>query len=454
MANTVCPSCGGESPNGFKFCGHCGAKFNAEASAQTAVATVAPPPETEPAPPEPVSIEPAPQRDERRQVTVLFADVSGFTNMSHRMDPEQVHETMNAVFAGLGRCIEAEGGHIDKYIGDNVMALFGAPVAHEDDPARACRAAIAMQDFLADFSRGLEQRLGIGLKMRIGVNDGPVVAGGVGSEVKMQYTVMGDAVNVASRLESSAEPGSTLVSASVRRQARRVCAFDAVRHLTVKGKPEPIEAYEIAHGRVQAEADYQNEAAPLIGRDVELRDLIDALASDMKWIDLRGPVGVGRCRLAHEAARAAGARLLPVTLSERAAKRPLGLIRLIVQALLIDATPQTAFDNEETFGAALKTLGEDLSPYRSALWSLWLGAARSDNETSDPQALRGMIDLGVRLLFSVSRDLDPSTACLIRGWEHADEASLEWLADLRDQPGGLPIRLIVAVEPAGEQQTA
>ena len=171
MPELICGSCGQATPASFRFCGHCGASLASPSTAPTA-------------PPAPANAA-SPPRDERRQVAVLFADVSGFTAMSEQLDAEDVHAVMNEVFAGLGQAVRDEGGHIDKYIGDNLMALFGAPVAHADDPIRACRAALNMQAFLRRYEQQAA-RPGLGLRMRIGINDGLVVAGAVGSDVKRQ----------------------------------------------------------------------------------------------------------------------------------------------------------------------------------------------------------------------------------------------------------------------------
>ncbi|MCL6554156.1 MAG: adenylate/guanylate cyclase domain-containing protein, partial [Firmicutes bacterium] len=156
---------------------------------------------------------------QRRVVTVLFADVVGFTAMAERLDPEIVTDAMNEVFALLGAEVAAVGGHVDKVIGDSLMALFGAPVAHEDDAPRAVRAALAMQRAVAA-GEAVARRLGQPVRLRIGVHTGPVVWGQVGPAGGAQWTVMGDAVNLASRLQRAAPEGGVLVSNAVYRQVR------------------------------------------------------------------------------------------------------------------------------------------------------------------------------------------------------------------------------------------
>src|SRR5205823_13570177 len=143
--------------------------------------------------------------EERRQVTVVFADLSGYTAVAERMDPEAVKGLVERCLRRLGDEVERYGGTVDKYIGDNVMALFGAPVAHEDDAERAVRAALGMQDAMTEVNERLPE--GVSFALRVGLNTGEVLAGAVGDD----YTVVGDTVNVASRLQTAARPGGVTV---------------------------------------------------------------------------------------------------------------------------------------------------------------------------------------------------------------------------------------------------
>ena len=136
-------------------------------------------------------------------MTVVFADLSGYTAVAERMDPESVKSLVDRSLRRLGEEVDRFGGRVDKYIGDNVMAVFGAPVAHEDDAERAVRAALGMQDAMAEINERLGATHGVNLALRVGVNTGEVVAGAVGDG----YTVIGDTVNVAARLQSAAQPG-------------------------------------------------------------------------------------------------------------------------------------------------------------------------------------------------------------------------------------------------------
>src|SRR5213079_1532665 len=145
-----------------------------------------------------------PLAEERRRVTVLFADLSGYTAVAEQMDPEALKSIVEGFLRRLGEEVERYGGTVDKYIGDNVMALFGAPLAHEDDAERAVRSGLGMQAAMAEVNEGLPA--GVSFELRVGINTGEVLAGAVGEA----YTVTGDTVNVASRLQSAAPPGGAL----------------------------------------------------------------------------------------------------------------------------------------------------------------------------------------------------------------------------------------------------
>src|SRR6266568_4604857 len=180
-----CPSCGAESPPQARFCMSCGAVLEHGASAAAPAQDAGP-------------------SEERRTVTVLFADLSGYTAVSERLDHETVKALTERCLTRLAAEVERFGGRVDKYIGDNVMAVFGAPVAHENDPVRA---AFGMQAAMTELNRGIGPEFGFELPLRIGVNTGEVLAGRVGDA----YTVTGDTVNVASRLQAAASAGGILV---------------------------------------------------------------------------------------------------------------------------------------------------------------------------------------------------------------------------------------------------
>jgi class 3 adenylate cyclase/tetratricopeptide (TPR) repeat protein len=282
-----CPSCGTSAPPSARFCMNCGHALEG--------AAVAPPAPAE-SPPE-----------ERRQVTVLFGDLSGYTALAERMDPEAVKALVDRALMRLGGEVERFGGTVDKYIGDNVMAIFGAPVAHEDDAQRGVRAGLGMQDAMTEVNEGLPP--GEHLDLRVGVNSGEVLAGAVGED----YTVIGDTVNVAARLQSAARPGTVTVGERTMRATRDAVRYAALEPLELKGKAEPVPAWE-AVGLTQAQPVGRPSPAresPLVGRDDQL-EALEALYQRVvreaapQLVTLIGEAGVGKSRLLREFERRVG----------------------------------------------------------------------------------------------------------------------------------------------------
>ena len=176
---------------------------------------------------------------ERKLVTVMFADVAGFTALSEKHDPEDVHRIMDGCCRILVDEIHHFEGTVDEFRGDGVMALFGAPIAHEDHARRACYAALAIQQNLVPYSEEMRTRYGIDFRMRIGLNSGPVVVGAIGDDLRMDYTAMGDTTNLAARMETAAKPGRILVSESTHRLAKEFFEFDSSQALAGQGKTGP-----------------------------------------------------------------------------------------------------------------------------------------------------------------------------------------------------------------------
>lgn len=239
---------------------------------------------------------------ERKLVSVLFADISGFTAMSEKLDPEQVSDIMNGCFKKMGSHVYEFEGYIDKFMGDCVMALFGAPIAHENDPELAVRCAIKMLESLAEFN----QEHGLDLGLSIGINSGMVIAGGMGTDEKFDFTVMGDAVNVAQRLESAADRNQIMVSKNIAKACENKIDFEVLEPIKVKGKEQKLEVYAVKGWKKRdlQERSLQAGYSPLIGRDEELhlaeKVLNDVLAGAGQILLLSGEAGVGKSRLRHE----------------------------------------------------------------------------------------------------------------------------------------------------------
>ena len=237
--------------------------------------------------------------DERRLVSVLFADLVGFSGRAESSDPEEVRELQRTYFGAVAAEVERYGGSVEKYIGDAVMALFGAPQAHDDDAERALRAAVAIRDAVAG--------LGDGLEVRIGVNTGEVV-GGTGGPQEGDYSVSGDAVNVAARLQQSAEPNEILAGEMTRRLAYEAFEFAPLDPMAVKGRTGSVEAWRV-QGALPERPRVRGGEAQLVGRDREKAAMESALDEAREgrglMIGLVGEPGIGKSRLAIEVLRRA-----------------------------------------------------------------------------------------------------------------------------------------------------
>ncbi|HKP89295.1 MAG TPA: adenylate/guanylate cyclase domain-containing protein, partial [Thermoleophilaceae bacterium] len=301
-----CSACGAAAPPQARFCMECGASFEPAAEPAAPASPGFPSPAAA-SPGFPSAAADAPP-EERRQVTVLFADLSGYTAVSERMDPERVKALVENALRRLAEEVDRFGGTVDKFIGDNVMALFGAPVAHEDDAERAVRAGLGMQQAMGEINEQLAESHDVTLALRVGVNTGEVVAGAVGDA----YTVVGDTVNVAARLQAAAQRGSVTVGERTMRASARAVDYRELAPLTLKGKGEPVPAWE-AIGATGATPTRRSAAArsPLVGRTHELQ-LLESLAQRVgregrpHIVTIVGEAGVGKSRLLAELERRLG----------------------------------------------------------------------------------------------------------------------------------------------------
>ena len=413
---TSCRSCGAENPPGFRFCGSCGSPLLADE------------------PPAATTQAPA-LSGERRRVTVLFADLVGFSTLAEHLDPEELRTLMSDTFSDLTEEVEARGGSVEKFIGDAVVAIFGAPVAHEDDPRRAVEAAVAMQHAVDRRSEGMPTPL----RLRIGVNSGLVVAGAVGDGT--QTGVMGDAVNVAARLQQAAEPGDVLVAASTWRRVRDRFEGDAVGALEFKGKAQAVEAYRLV-GRRETEL---RRRAPFVGRREE-RALLELLWSsahkgNTHVVSVVGEPGVGKSRLLSELTPRDAALDLRVTCS---GERAFGAFLDLVERVLGGAPSDHA-----ELRAKAEALGVDPDDALLLAPFLGLGGAPPAVRMADEQRKRQLFAGIWQFLAAVSRERPTFIALDDVHW--ADESSRELLDFLLERLGGVPLMLVLCYRPGFEQ---
>jgi class 3 adenylate cyclase/tetratricopeptide (TPR) repeat protein len=318
----VCPSCQSKNPPGQKFCGECGAPLGGAPRPAPAPAAAPPAAQAAPAPAErfasPQSYTPkhlaekilssrSAVEGERKQVSVMFTDVSGFTAMSERLDPEEVHGIMDRVFEIVLAAVHRFEGTINQFLGDGVMALFGAPIAHEDHAHRALGAALAIQRDLQPVRDDVRRLHGVEFRLRIGINTGLVVVGAIGRDLRMDYTAVGDTTNLASRMLNVAQPGQTVCTPATHRLTAGFFEFEDLGEFTVKGKSEPVRGWTVVRerrGRTRLEVSRERGLTPLLGRGEELEALGLAYARAVEGhgavLMLVGDAGVGKSRLLFE----------------------------------------------------------------------------------------------------------------------------------------------------------
>lgn len=244
---------------------------------------------------------------ERREIAVLFADAVNFTHLSASLDAESVFNLINALLGRLVACVHRYGGLVDKFTGDGLMAVFGAPVAHENNAEMAVRAALDMQRAAAGFTPIATAQLGAPLEIRIGVHSGPAIAGILGTDEQAAYTVIGDTVNMAARLESLATPGNILVSTQVHTRTQPFFAFQAMEATFIKGVDYPVVTYQITGRRTTPEAvrGVHGVTSIFLGHETELAQLHARRADFMdhragQHVTVRGEAGMGKSRLVAE----------------------------------------------------------------------------------------------------------------------------------------------------------
>jgi class 3 adenylate cyclase/tetratricopeptide (TPR) repeat protein len=298
-----CPKCNTVTPAGGKFCMRCGHNLDQIPAAEP-IDFDQPQTYTPKFLAEKILTSRSSIEGERKLVTVFFADVANFTSLAEKLDPEDVHHIMDGTFQILMNNIHRFEGTINQFTGDGVMALFGAPVAHEDHALRACHAALSIQSDLKQYGEKLKKSYNLDFLMRIGINSGPVVVGSIGDDLRMDYTAIGNTTNLASRMETLAEPGAVLVSTSTHRLTRDFFQFESIGSVSIKGLTTPQEAYKlIKTGEIgtRIAASVAKGLTPFVGRKNSMTALLSAYektrAGSGQVVGIVGEAGVGKSRL-------------------------------------------------------------------------------------------------------------------------------------------------------------
>lgn len=316
-------------------------------------------------------------RGERRTVTMLFADLVGSTAAAERLDPEDWAEIANGAFQHLIAPVYRYEGTLARLQGDAILAFFGAPIAHEDDPQRAVRASLDMLASIPAYAAEVEERTGVPIAVRVGINTGLVVVGEVGSDLRVEYTALGDAINVAARMEQTADPGTVRITADTAALLGDAFDLEAIGPVDVKGRSDPVAAFRVL-GLADSAAPV-TASAPLAGREVERSRVVEAIAGLAQGvgavITVVGDAGIGKSRLLEEVRRTVGAslRLADTVDADGEVSWLAGNVRsfdrAVPYAAYLDMARRwlgIASDNDQTardrLDAAVERVGGDLHP--------------------------------------------------------------------------------------------
>jgi class 3 adenylate cyclase/tetratricopeptide (TPR) repeat protein len=426
-----CASCGQENPSGARFCFACGSRLDL----------------------------PRVAGEERKIVTVLFADVTGSTELGDRLDAEELREVMSAWYQAMRSEIEAQGGTVEKYIGDAVMAVFGVPVSHEDDPARALRAALAIRDRLVVLNRELAASHGVGIEIRTGVNTGEAMT--TLDPPPGEAMVTGVAVNAAARLEQLADPGQTLVAERTARSAPGF-RFEDLGLLQVRGMQERVRAFALVAAAPElAKRGLPGVEAPLVGREREL-DLLTALQERVvverrpHLVTIYGDPGVGKSRLVGELLqRLSAGSEAPRIVTGRCLSYGEGITYWPLAEMLKDLTDVADDDPTEIVVERIKAvvteaLGSDsAAPHGliGAALAFTLGLDSGDPEFArlQPSAVHVELHRAWRTLLSALTEERPLVV-VVDDIHWADRALLDLLEEVAERVQG-PLLLVCTARP-------
>jgi class 3 adenylate cyclase len=456
-----CPACGAAHEAGEKFCGECGTGL--VGSRQTAVGS---------APAiltannlttnnlSPLSYTPKHLADkilqskfalegERKQVTVLFADVKGSTELAEQLDPEEWHRILDKFFAILTDGVHRFEGTVNQYTGDGIMALFGAPIAHEDHAQRACYAALHLRDAIARYATEVKREHGVGFSTRMGINSGDVVVGRIGDDLRMDYTAQGHTVALAQRMENLAEPNTCYLTAETAALVRGYFALDNLGDFRVKGVTDAVWVHRLAGlgaSRTRFDISRTRGLSRFVGRAADLRTLEDAVgqtaAGNGQVVGVVAEAGTGKSRLCFEFLEHCRARGMSVYEGRAVAHGKniplLPILELFRAYFGITSEDDDRHAREKIAGRmVLLDLGFADAP---PLLFDFLGVADPQRPAPhlDPEARqRQLLAVMRKVIQSVSEE--QPTITLIEGLHWLDDASGEFLAHMVDaRAGGTP----------------
>jgi class 3 adenylate cyclase len=300
---STCPSCGAANPAENRFCGQCATPLRAVPAPKFP----APESYTPRHHAEKILTSKSALEGERKQVTVLFCDIVDSSRLAEQLDPEGMHEVMDRALRLMAEAIHRYEGTVNQFLGDGLMALFEAPVALEDHAFRGIQAALAVRETLSGYSEQLKHERGVDIRLRLGLNTGPVVVGKIGDDLRMDYTAVGGTTHLAARMQALAEPGVILITDATHRLVEGYIRTEPLGSIPVKGMRALVSVYKVIgrrRGRTRLDVSVERGLSELVGRDRELGLLHDCLTRVKtgrgQVVSVVGEAGVGKSRLLYE----------------------------------------------------------------------------------------------------------------------------------------------------------
>jgi class 3 adenylate cyclase/tetratricopeptide (TPR) repeat protein len=434
-----CPQCGFDNPSGFAFCGQCATPLTEQ------------PPAPQPQAPrrytpshlaEKILTSKTALEGERKQVTVLFADLKGSMELLADRDPEEARQLLDPVLERMMAAVHRYEGTVNQVMGDGIMALFGAPIAHEDHAVRACYAALSMQEAMRRYGEEVRRMYGITVQMRVGLNSGEVVVRGIDSSLHMDYTAVGQTTHLAARMEQLAEPGSVLITAETRALAEEFVQIKPLGPMPVKGLSTPVEVFELLGAgmtRTRLQAFAARELTHFVGRQAEIEAMRHAFeqagAGHGQLVAVIGEPGVGKTRLFYEfirSHRTHGWLLLESPGVSHGKATPYLPVHNLLKAYFQLEARDDGARVRERLTSKLLTLDEALRPILPALLTL-LDVPVEDHEwqaLDPPQRRQRTLDALRRLLLRESQVQPLVMVCENLHWIDTEtQALLDSLVD-------------------------
>jgi class 3 adenylate cyclase/tetratricopeptide (TPR) repeat protein len=454
----LCVQCQTANAADHKFCKQCGQPLMAAvARARAGVTSASPQSYTPRYLAEKILTSRGAMQGERKEVTVLFCDIVGSSGLAEQLDPEIMHQIMDRALRLMAEAIHRFEGTVNQFLGDGLMALFGAPVALEDHALRAVMAALAMRDTLSAYNAELKAERGVEIHLRLGLNTGLVVVGRIGDDLRMDYTAVGDTTNVAARLQSLAEPGTILVAEPTHRLVEGYVRSEAQGPVQVRGRSQPVPVYNIIRRRrrrSRLEVSIERGLTPLVGRERELNLLHDCLKRAMagrgQVVGVVGEPGIGKSRLLYECRKSfEGERIvwLEGHCVAYGQNTPYWPITEVLRASFQIEDGDAALQIREKLRQGLRQLDvnfEPLVPYLAELFGL---SSEDDTLAQVPPHLRQWKTFEALRAMTMAGSQRRPHLIVIEDLHWLDKASEEYLSFLIVSLAGMPVLLLTTYRP-------